>query len=475
MPKPQHPGSVIFLQLSCPARICGVTDASGFASPYVWQDGASGLVLASSPDLIAALRPSSLDTFSVLEMLAKGFVSAPNTLYRGISEIGPGVRFRWKGQALTQDRWWVPPALQPQMTLTEAIPQMEQALTSTAERIAGTHGRDGWITVSAGMDSRYLACLLRSKLNLSSVTLGRAGTINAWTSAEVARELGLHNHLVSRPEGHYVNIALDQRPTWPSHHLPNSAHYLNGGLGDGIGPYLIGGYRADTLLLRYSPVSKSRNLLIARGELPADAPDWAGQAITAAYPQEAVRAITLRQREELLSLQIDPDAIEPTLLPLRFQRSEDKGHFEAARRFYPIYEPFLSKDMCDLAFALPADHLTDPALAPAVRKASYYAPKLGKLAKLPANPTTSPDWAAMIAAMRKALPRALWPQEIFNPGEWANPPGVREADMQRRASEGAAFLTEAFGLPCEATPALRPALIQIITAAERASGVMPVS
>lgn len=412
-PRPVHPGSVILLRLRPEAEaagippVIGITDASGLASVYALERPGGGLILSSSPDLIAGLVPCRLDRLTALELLASGCAAGPATLYEGIVEIGPGVVFTLERGRLVQRRWWTPPAPEPDLTLAEAAGALRRGVQDTARRIAAALGTEGWITLSSGLDSRYVASLLHDRLALHGVGIGQPGSVSLWVPAQVAGTLGFPYRAAERRPGHYVAATLDQTRSWPSHLLPTNAHDHDRALGEGIGPFLLGAYRADTILVRENPVPRARARLVAQGVLPPDAPDWAAAPVARDYSPETQAAITARHAAELAALGLDPAALEPGQRPLQWQRSPAKGHFDPARRNYPIYGPFLSLPLCNLSFRIRADRLTDPALPAAERKMAWYGPHLRRLRHVPVNPAASPAWPEMVAAIRRAMPKPL--------------------------------------------------------------------
>lgn len=471
LPNPVHAGCVIVVQKSggLAPRISGITDASGFAAPYYWCGDSGGegreIILASSPDMIAGLRPVRLDTLSVCQFLASRLVTAPYTLYEGIEEVGPGVRFRLHGEKLEQVRWWTAPKVHEDMVLADAVSALERGIHGFGQNIAGLLGRQGWVTLSAGMDSRFMTVMLRRILDLQAVGTGLARSANVWAAGKAAAAIGLPYRFVERRPDHYSRVVLEATATWPSHQPMSGAHYFGRSLGEEIAPFLIGAYRADITLVHYNPIYRRRKEFAATG---VELPFWAAEPVALQFGHETQAAIAGRVHADLQMMGLSPEEMSPTCMPLLWQRSRGKSHFDAASRNYPMYEPFLTRRLCDFALRLPADRLTSPDLPDPERKMAFYEKRLARYSRIPFNPTATPEYAEMVAAIRKGLPRELWPTDIMRAGEWHDYKGPAHEQVIELAAHGRKLVREVCGLKIDRSELV---LAQILMAAGRAQGV----
>lgn len=471
LPHPSHAGTVLVLPTQDPAvgerQAWGITDASGFGSVYYRATPGGGLILGSSPDLVAALHATPMCRTSALELLAVGRVSPPHTLYLGIWEIPAAMRFSFlKGELITQ-KWWTPPPQQPEMTLKEATVGLEAGIRLFGQMLRAQVSDAGWMTLSAGMDTRYVLALLSGLLDLRTVTTGVEGSPNMFVAAQVAKTLGVPNRAVIRPEGHYCRLAMDLDLGFPSHHDVGSAHYQNGALGADIGPFLIGAYRADVILLRHNDHVARRNAAIAQGLLPEGCPSWFTPLAAQLHPND-VAAISARIEKAGRELGFDEATMaSPGFLPLNWQRSSAKGHFDAAAQNYPMYEPFVTRAMCDFSARLPAHRVTPVTTKAEDRKRLYYSGKLAALGKIPVNPTDTPEYAAMLVAIKKALPTELRPRNLMEGGEWAEHRGAFEAPFRVRLAEAEIWVAQTFGIQLPGARYLHNRVIQLKVAWDR--------
>lgn len=426
---PYHPGSVVVID-TAKDQIEVTTDATGMAGVFLYQEG-DDLLLSSSPDLIAALRPCSLDRLSVLQLLSSQSVSFPYTCYRQVKELQNGARTVFLGGKLAVLPWWRPQLANAKIDLAAAISAIEAALLDFFARMAAEQGRDGFLTLSAGLDSRYLAALATQSdsLDLKTVTIASGQTYSAWVSEKVAATLNLPHRTVQRPSDHYARLFLTGAPEIPSNSLLSDGHFHGKSLGDGIGPFLLGGWRADTILGREDYIWRKRADLMAKSRLPPETPFWIADPMFQQFGAEAIAALDARQAEAVQALGLDPMHYRGNGRLLMLNRSQSKGHNETSRRAYPMYEAFLSRAMTDLMFALPFDQLTPENLPIPERKHLFYSHRLAGTAKIPANPVQSDSYRQMVRAIKKELPPELWPTQIIDGGEWSEVPAGLQAEL----------------------------------------------
>lgn len=428
--RPHHPAAILSVETDGGA-VRVITDAWG-AVP-VYAVGESGdLMLGSSPDLLALVRPCSFDRVSAAEKLAARQVCWPATLYREIRELPPGADLRLATDGgVEEDRWWTPPLPEPDRPYEEWATELETAVADTLDRIAAQVGPRGSITLSAGLDSRYLLALAaeRGRLDLAAVNIAAAENVSSWVAGEVAARFAVPFRSVRRRIDHYASILLQAPPEIGSNTCLSDAHFAGQALGTldpGHDAFLIGGFMADTLIMRGDPFTGDRAKAIRTKQIPRDAPRWASTAACLALDAETSASIDARwqEAERALGLTEGHSATLARIHPA--SRQGHKAHFDTARRDYPIYEPFMTAPALALGFRLP-----DGMKRPTDGKAPFYGRHLQPTADIPVNLAGSADFREMVGAMKRLLPQPLWPASLTHSDEWNELRGELAAQLAR--------------------------------------------
>jgi asparagine synthetase B (glutamine-hydrolysing) len=420
MPCPEHPGTLLRLDTST-GRIEVSVDLNGLAGVFR-HHSERGLLLASSPDLIAALRPCTVDDVTIWQRLISGYVSSPYTHYHEVRELVSGRHHVLQGAAHDECQWWFAPAHDPKMPLEELGERVEAAVLATLEQIARTVGRRGYLTLSAGLDSRFVAALCQQTgvLDLQGVGFATGDTVNRRASEQVARALGMPYRPVTRPADFYTRLSLSDPLILPNLFSMTDAHFHDKALGEDVCGFLLGGYRADTILVWQDTLSGRRRHLINAGRFPETLRGWAGNEIIAQCPPDVAAEIDERVARVHRDVGMSDDHPAVFRRALLLGRSSDELHYQAARRSYPIYEPFLTRRMADLAYAMPVPALLEKAKALGVPpKTLIYDRRLKDLAHIPVNPASAPAYREMVAAMTRVLPPDMLARNIVDPGEFS--------------------------------------------------------
>lgn len=164
--------------------------------PLIWARDATGAVIvsASGPALEEALRLGSkdLDPEALAPFALSGFTIGARTIYRGVSQIGPGQVLLVDtagGVSLHAYHQWDPwrPA---EGATIEGLGALHERLID--DLIKDARGRQIFVPLSAGHDSRFIASGLREAGydNVLTVSYGLPGNREAHTAREIARRLG---------------------------------------------------------------------------------------------------------------------------------------------------------------------------------------------------------------------------------------------------------------------------------------------
>jgi asparagine synthase (glutamine-hydrolysing) len=240
--------------------------------------------------LVAAGVPTApLDADALADFLARGYISAPRTIYRGVRALLPGHTLTWREGAVTLRRYWDPldyaigPGSRVQADESHLADELDELLRSSIRyRLISDVPLGAFL--SGGLDSTLVVALMRavSGADVRTFTIGfpDARQSEAAAAAAVARHLGT-THLdltaTERDAQDVVPLLPDifdepfadasQIPTYLVSRLTRE-HVTVALSGDG-GDELFGGYDNYTRLARIAPWWRAPRALRAAAALPA--------------------------------------------------------------------------------------------------------------------------------------------------------------------------------------------------------------
>jgi asparagine synthetase B (glutamine-hydrolysing) len=196
-----------------------VTDRLGFYPVYAAQNSAGRgagecLAIGTNPDELASGAPtaSGLDSVSLAEMLAAGFVSFPHTYFHGIQELSPGSIHRFaSGRLAKHGTYWRLriPASSGAEGRREAADALAEGLRTAIRRRTETAERPG-LLLSGGLDARALLFAAhREGQRLVTATFADHPNRESRSAARLADEAGAEHHLLLRGPDHYGEHAAD--------------------------------------------------------------------------------------------------------------------------------------------------------------------------------------------------------------------------------------------------------------------------
>lgn len=412
---PRHPGLMIRCNLAT-GRIELVTDQAGFVPAYV-HTNALGAVIASSPDLIAALITPELDRVSALEKLGSGQVSYPFTLYEGITQLKPAAHVVIEGDRVETTDWWTPPEQEKTAPDPEArSTAIRTLLYGFLDRIAANLGTSGHIALSAGTDTRYLAdgLVQHGVLDVTALCSTAVRNLESVNAEKVATALGLRYQHVPRPLDHHARCVLR-----PPYRLSTTAgwehaHFFLNGLGN-IWPsrFLLGGYMADAHLQNADLYHSKREKALQDQVLNDRAAEWAVSSTANAMSAQVHDEIADRRRASRAAFGFSQKHASQLAEIWPFASVLSNAHFGALSRNYPCYEFFMTTEVVNLAFRM-SEGEKRPGL-----KAQLLAPLSPALRELPTNPSESQAVHKLFWQFKQAVPQELWPDHILHPGPWS--------------------------------------------------------
>jgi len=442
--RPQHPASILSVNtLSGTMKV--TTDAWGAVPVYMvadWPD----ILVGSSPDLLALAHPCSIDALSACEKLCANQISYPNTLYQQIKEMPPGTdtKFKLANAEPIENRWWHAPLPSTDIPRDDWYQTLNADIADTLNQLYNQVGPKGSITLSSGLDSRYLldmACK-NTGFDLAAVNIAACKNISSRTASQVAARYQVPFSMVARRTDHYAAVALSDPPEIGSNTCLTDAHFADRALDDlPNDEFLIGGYMADTIIIGGDPFTKGRERAIARKEIPQDAPRWAANALYLRFDAETRAQITARwdAADYLLGLTPAHSRMMSRIYPAN--RQGHKGHFDTARRNYPIYEPFMTPSALSLGFRLPDDIKSTQGL-----KSSFYGQHLALTSDIPVNVAASRAYRQMIRLVKAVMPKRLLPLSLTHSGEWQAVSGPLAPQHRQAILRSSAILEKELGI-----------------------------
>lgn len=435
-----HHCSLIFTVDMLSSRVKVLSDAWGTIPAYFVED-ARRLVIGSSPDLLAAVTPCAFDEISAIEKLCACQISFPNTLFREVKEIFPGTLTEFQnGGVHRATSWWTPPLPTAETSRQVWGERLADEISATLSKIENNVAKRGYITLSAGLDSRFLLSLAstRTSLQLSAINIASMQNISSSTAMEVARRFNIPFKTEYRREDHYSQIALSGAQEVGTNVCLLDAHFARRALGEiAEGEFMIGGFMADTLLVCGDPFSEGRHSAIQRKFISNESPRWAVNGLYRQIGPDRCAEISERWDKADNSLQIET-AHSPSLSRIYpATRQGHKGHFDSARRNYPIYEPFMTERAVSLGFEIP-----DDIKVPKDTKKIYYGRYLEPTADIVVNPASGRKFRQLVRSLKDVVPSQLWPQNLINSEEWSEVKGPATQQLRQEISEAKSILTD---------------------------------
>jgi asparagine synthase (glutamine-hydrolysing) len=193
-------------------RLVLARDRAGIKPLYYAHLPGGGLVFASEPKAIlgSGLIEPSLDTSALSEYFTHRAVSAPRTLWRGISKLAAAHILCWsEREPMAVKRYWTgAPAGRKPMRIAEAAELIESELSQAVESHLAADVPVG-IYLSGGVDSSLVAALTAARARPHAFTVGVEGGYDETAfAAEIAARFDLPHHVLHLESGNYSD-ALD--------------------------------------------------------------------------------------------------------------------------------------------------------------------------------------------------------------------------------------------------------------------------
>jgi hypothetical protein len=342
--------------------LCEVrSDRTGGGSVFV-AVRAGLLAVSSSPDLIALAIGAALDLVSCAELVSQSRITAPNTLYEGIRELGPRQLHRFRRVGIRRQIEETTVAVSRDNTAASVSLDLARAKTAFARYLDAFFDRlDANVspqtpitsTLSAGMDSRALtvAAFRRFGNRVSAFTGAPWENLELATGKQVAAQLGIRHTAVIWDIATYrsrfesgLGLAVGSHRRW------TDAHFLGVALDLGHSA-VLGGFFSDAFVEGNGGPTVARRAAIEKGLLAADSDWYAVSQHLSILPTATRKAIGQRAEDSVA-------ALEPRFAvraDLRFSiptgRALASAQWRALQRQWAQYEPFPTEQIALLSLS----------------------------------------------------------------------------------------------------------------------------
>ncbi len=193
-------------------RLVLARDRAGIKPLYYAVLPGGGLVFASEPKAIlhSGLVSPSLETAALSEYFTHRAVSAPRTLWHGISKLPAAHTLCWseRGSAVVRSYWTPVPGGRPSMRMRDAVEAIESELSQAVESHLVADVPVG-VYLSGGIDSSLVAALAAPRARPHAFTIGVDSALDETAiAAETARRFDLPHHVLRLQPGDFA-AALD--------------------------------------------------------------------------------------------------------------------------------------------------------------------------------------------------------------------------------------------------------------------------
>lgn len=193
-----------------------VTDPLGTERIYAWRAG-DRLLIASQIKAIA-VHPDfdpAIDEAGLVQLVRCGHLIDKHTLFRDVELLPHGTITTWTATGRTDNRYWLPPFSDGHtatMSDDDYADELARLAVQAHQRLVP---RGSTILLSAGYDSRTIACAGTRALGsdaMNALTLGADDTNDVVYSKRIAQQLGIAHRSAPIPEDFFARYA--ERGVW---------------------------------------------------------------------------------------------------------------------------------------------------------------------------------------------------------------------------------------------------------------------
>lgn len=333
------------------------TDLLSFI-PIFRSGRASSLVIGTHVDAVADASGANkfTDTTSVADYVFHGAVTYPHTLYAPVLQLAPATRHTFTDKDLPETvPYWVPvEGLHSYGSIEEAADALRRAMQDYISSVTAGMSEVGCF-LSGGEDSRFVLGLLPKYLDITAITFHHHRTREVDIAEACAHGYGVRFLPVKRPRAYHAqNFQLIARLIGAGSepkHAPAIGRRL---LEESVGRFtaVFGGFLSDTLMkgnniktlrmLPFMPALQrplvSVNRLVTSGK----------------FKESICLAVRDRRNTHLAAVEaIRPNSAMEWSLLWPISMLPIMGGYQANRRLFRTYEPFMSSGVVKVSARTP--------------------------------------------------------------------------------------------------------------------------
>lgn len=350
------------------------TDCMLFIPVYVADKKEGPIAVSSHPEVaMRSVNPSGpidFDDVSACDLIMHHTVAHPYTLYRNVRVLNPGTTHRFSNGQHTEEAYWLPyETYDKYATLQEAADAANASIVECVLR-AISHGKQVSLLLSAGEDSRTLACMASQWGSPQCVSVAPSENRESYIASRVAKALGLPwTFVMLKPAGYVSNLA-EGAFLAGSTGILFASHFVGQNFDSTClsSSLVFGGFKADTFLKAYKYPIKYRVPGVPLEFI--DVATNSSDSPAAAYVDAEI-VTEVKSRRESHSRRVQ--ALRPTsykawrkFWPLTQDR--ELPYFTANRRMFHSVEPFMSPGVVQVAASVPVEWLLNRKLFHATTK-----------------------------------------------------------------------------------------------------------
>ncbi|REK12643.1 MAG: hypothetical protein DWQ37_11195 [Planctomycetota bacterium] len=354
-------GPFCFLHIDKPSgRFTVVTDNLSFIPVYEAESAVDKTQVLSTHSDAAALaacrsRPPDFDPVSVADFILHQKVTYPHTLYRAVRELAPATVHTIAPGQHTEAIYWRPQGrYRPFQKLDDAAAAAREALEDLLQRAANEHGRLTFF-LSAGEDSRTLASMAPSDVDLHCITIAPSKNREARIAERVARRLKASWEFVEQPPDNYLHDLGHRSLLSGSGGLSIHAHMFGIAQHSSLPeqPVVIGGFGSDAFLKgHFYKLKRVRPGLGYERFVENRENSDVGRALPIEddiYEEVAAR----RLRHEARLREFRDSAVNEWMVCWPMSQDHEIVNFWSNRRLFSSLEAFFSPAILDIAASIP--------------------------------------------------------------------------------------------------------------------------
>lgn len=350
------------------------TDCMSFIPVYA-ADRNEGPVAVSSHSEVAIksiqpVGPIELDEVSACDLIMHYTIAHPYTLYRDVRVLDPGTYHRFSNGHHTKEAYWLPYESYDKFSSLEDAADAADASITECVRRATSHGKPVSLLLSAGEDSRTLACIASQWCKPQCVSVAPFENRESSIARRVAEALGLPWTFVQLEALPFLTDIAKRSLVSGTNGVAAFAHFIGQNFASTnlASSIVLGGFKADTFLKAYKyPVKYSmRGIAFESFDSTVESKENG----TSKYLNPEMVAEVKSRREHHLSWlrELRPKSYYGWKNFWPLTQDQELPYYTSNRRLFWPVEPFMSPGVAQVAASSPVEWLLNRRLFHAAMK-----------------------------------------------------------------------------------------------------------